>query len=44
VANISYHLGRDVHFDPRTETFPNDKEATKLLAKDYRVPYAPPKV
>ena len=44
LANISYHLGRDVHFDPKTETFPGDKEASKLLAKEYRAGYAPPNI
>ena len=44
LGNISYHLRRDVHFDPKTETFPNDREATKMLTKEYRAPYALPKV
>ena len=43
LGNISFHLKRLVHFDPKTETFPNDKEATKLLSKEYRAP-SPPKV
>jgi len=44
LGNISYHLGRDIQFDPKTETFGNDKEANKLLAKEYRAPYGLPKV
>jgi predicted dehydrogenase len=44
LGNISYKLGRDVHFDPKTETFPGDKEATKLLTKKYRAGYELPKV
>jgi predicted dehydrogenase len=44
LGNISYHLGRDVHFDPHTETFGDDHEANKLLTKRYREPYALPKV
>jgi predicted dehydrogenase len=44
LGNISYHLGRDVHFDPHTETFGEDREANKLLMKEYRQPYELPKV
>ena len=44
LGNISYKLGRDVHFDPKTETFPNDQEANQLLTKEYRAPFGLPKV
>jgi predicted dehydrogenase len=44
LANISYKLGRDVRFDPKTETFPGDSEANRLLTKEYRAPYVLPKV
>jgi predicted dehydrogenase len=44
LGNISHHLGRDVKFDAKTETFGNDKEANKLLSKEYRAPYGLPKV
>jgi len=44
LGNVSYHLGRDVHFDRHTETFGDDHEANKLLSKQYRTGYAPPKV
>lgn len=44
LGNISHHLGREVKFDPKTETFGNDKEANKLLSKEYRAPYGLPKV
>lgn len=44
LGNISYRLGRDVHFDPKTETFPGDDEANKLLTKDYRAPYGLPPI
>jgi predicted dehydrogenase len=44
LGNISYKLGRDVHFDPRTETFGADAEANRLLTKQYRAPYSLPKV
>jgi predicted dehydrogenase len=44
LGNISYHLGRDVHFDPKTETFGKDAEANKMLSKEYRKPYSLPEV
>jgi hypothetical protein len=44
LGNISYKLGRDVHFDPKTETFTNDKDANRLLTKEYRAPFVLPKV
>jgi len=44
LGNISYKLGRDVQFDPATETFGNDKEANRLLTKEYRAPYTLPNV
>jgi predicted dehydrogenase len=43
LGNISYKLGRDVHFDPKTETFA-EKEANALLTKEYRAPYTLPAV
>jgi predicted dehydrogenase len=44
LGNISYKLGRDVKFDPATETFGADKEANALLRKEYRAPYGLPRV
>jgi len=44
LANISYRLGRDVKFDPATETFGADKEANALLTKQYRAPYGLPRI
>lgn len=44
LGNISYHLGRDVRFDPETETFGDDREANALLAKEYRPPWELPKI
>ena len=44
LGNISSRLGRDVTFDPETETFGDDREANALLTKDYREPYTLPKV
>ena len=44
LGNISYKLGRDIHFDQKTETFGTDKEANHLLTKEYRAPFVLPKV
>ncbi|HWQ55700.1 MAG TPA: Gfo/Idh/MocA family oxidoreductase [Bryobacteraceae bacterium] len=44
LGNICTHLKRDVRFDPKTETFGNDREANTYLTKQYRKPYLPPKV
>ena len=43
LGNVSYKLGRDVRFDPKTEKF-GDAEANKLLSKEYRAGYELPKV
>ncbi|MEW5975686.1 MAG: Gfo/Idh/MocA family oxidoreductase [Acidobacteriota bacterium] len=42
LANASYRLGRTLEFDPATERFVNDKDANKLLGRDYRKPYIVP--
>jgi predicted dehydrogenase len=42
LGNISYHLGRDVRFDPKTETFGGDTEANVLLRREYRSPWELP--
>jgi len=42
LANISYRTGRRLHFDGRTETFVNDPEADKYLARPYRPPFVVP--
>lgn len=39
LGNISYRLGRQLQFDPDSETFVNDAEADKMLTRDYREPY-----
>lgn len=44
LGNISHRLGRDVIFDPATETFADDKAANAWLTKEYRRPYELPKV
>lgn len=42
LANISYRLGRTIHFDPDTQTIKNDKEASAMLTRQYREPYSIP--
>jgi len=42
LANISYRVGRTVHFDPETMTIKDDAEATKLMTRKYRAPFIVP--
>jgi len=42
LANVSYRLGRTLHWDEKTWTVKNDPEATKMLTRDYRKPYVVP--
>jgi hypothetical protein len=44
LGNISCRLGRDVVFDPSSETFGEDRAANTYLTKEYRSPYELPKV
>ncbi len=44
LGNISQRIGRDVKFDPKTETFPGDEEAARWLKKQYRADYPLPRV
>lgn len=44
LGNVSYKLGRDVHFDAEKEDFGTDREANVLLDKQYRSPYDLPRV
>jgi predicted dehydrogenase len=44
LGNISYKLGRDVHFNGENEDFGDDREANALLVKTYRSPYDLPEV
>jgi len=44
LGNIAYHLGRDLQFHPKTETFPGDAEANAFLTKEYRSPYTLPRI
>lgn len=43
LANISYRVGRTIHFDPEKQTIINDREAAQLLTREYREPYSIPK-
>jgi predicted dehydrogenase len=43
MANISYKLGRSLEFDPKTETFKNDRESNKMLTRDYRKGFVVPR-
>ena len=43
LANISYRLGRELTFDGAKEKFIKDKEADKMLTREYREPYVVPK-
>jgi hypothetical protein len=42
LANISYRVGRQLHFNSEDEKFVNDAEADKLLTRIYRQPYSVP--
>jgi predicted dehydrogenase len=42
LGNIAQRTGRVLRFDPTTETFPGDREATALLTKEYRKPWGLP--
>ncbi|HOX75632.1 MAG TPA: Gfo/Idh/MocA family oxidoreductase [Bacteroidales bacterium] len=44
LANISYRLGRELTFDGAKEKFVKDKEADKMLTREYRKPYVVPEV
>jgi len=42
LANISYRLGRTLHWDEKTLTVKGDPEANRMLTRAYRVPYVVP--
>lgn len=42
LANISYRLGRTIHFNRTKLTCVNDAEANKLATRVYRKPYVVP--
>jgi len=44
LGNICQRLGRDVRFDPESETFGNDQAANAMLTKEYRSSYPLPRV
>ena len=44
LGNIAYRLGRQLQFDPQTETFVGDPEADRLLTRNYRAPFVVPEV
>jgi predicted dehydrogenase len=41
---IAYRLGRKVRWDSKAETFPGDREAQAMMTKQYRAPWALPKL
>jgi predicted dehydrogenase len=43
LANISYKLGRTVHFDAASYSCTGDAEANKMFKRDYRAPFVVPK-
>jgi hypothetical protein len=42
LANVSYRVGRVLHWDEKTWTVKGDAEATKMLTREYRRPYVVP--
>lgn len=44
LGNIATRLGRDLRFDPKTESFPGDEEASRWVSKPYRNPWRLPPV
>ncbi len=42
LANVSYRVGRTLHWDEKTWSVKNDPEANKLLTREYRAPYVVP--
>jgi hypothetical protein len=44
LANISYRVGRTLHFDSRTFTCTGDAEANALFRRKYRAPFVVPEL
>lgn len=44
LANISYRLGRTLHFDANTLSCTGDEEANKMFTRNYRAPFVVPKL
>ena len=42
LANIAYRMGRKLNFDPVKRQFIDDREADKMLTRDYCKPYVVP--
>jgi predicted dehydrogenase len=42
LSNIAFRTGRTLVFDSNTEKFESDKEADRLLTRDYRAPFVLP--
>ncbi len=42
LANIAYRVDHTLHFDPETETFPNDSAANDLVRRPERAPFVVP--
>jgi predicted dehydrogenase len=42
LGNVSYRVGRTIHWDEKTWTVKGDPEANKLLTRNYRAPYIVP--
>jgi len=42
LGNISYRLGRQLTFNPKSEKFVNDPDADRMLTRNYRAPYVVP--
>jgi predicted dehydrogenase len=42
LANISYRVGRTIHFDSDSYTCKGDKEATAMFTRNYRKPFVVP--
>lgn len=42
LANISYRVGRTIHFDPKTQAIINDPEAAAMMTRVYRAPFTIP--
>jgi len=42
LANLSMDLGRQLRYDPQSRRVTGDREATRLLRKEYRKPWKHP--
>lgn len=44
IANVAYRMGRELKLDGKEETFIKDREANKMLTREYRKDFMVPKV